>query len=1118
MVGAQLKRLFNELRRRRIFGAVAAYALAGWFLIEVASVVLSAFAAPPWMLRAFIIAAVVGAPVAMLVAWVFDLTPHGFVRTEELPDPTAAEPPPAPRVSPGENAPQADALPAGPAVGPERRQVTVLYAAVRVRPRDGADFDPEIEREAVPLAREACIEAARSYAGRPGVAIGNDIVVYFGIPRAHEDDASRGVRAGLAMIDAIARLNRDTAVGPDVRLEVRITMHTGMVVAEGAGTASVDAPVTMTGEAVNWPAAMQAHAGPGQLLVTAATLKLLRGQAEAEDLGERALGDRAVARLHRIVAMRAREARQVLEAGVALVGREREVALLEEKWTRSRAGAGQAVFVSGEPGIGKSRLVQSVEGLVDRAAGARVLTAQCSPDHQERSLFPIAGMVQRDLVALESDRSDPERLEALERLLRERGWSLEETMPLLGPLLSLNVSYPPLQLAPERQQQLLLEQLVALLLETAEVSPVLLVVEDVHWADEGTLRLIGMLIDQLPTARILLLLTHRPEFVPAWGARTHVSQLAMDRLPEQEAERIVARVAGGSDLPPQVVRRIIERADGVPLFVEELTKALLEAGAGAADAGAAEIIIPATLQDSLAARLDRLGAAKRLAQIAATIGREFSRPLLAAVADLDDAGLDQQLDLLVDGEFVHRRGVGPRARFVFKHALIQDAAYGTLLKASRRDYHGRIAQALVAGFPQVCEAQPELVALHFAEAAMYEQAVTYGIAAAQNAARRSANGEAVQHLRRCLQALERLPAGLARNRSELGVQMMLMPALVATRGYGAQELEQTCSRALELCGVVGDAPEQVFAVFGLWMFHVVRANHGRSVELARKFRELATASGDDHLLVEADLIMGIAHFFIADFATSLRHFAECGRRYDRERHRDHAFRFGQDPQTIAWSYLSWIHWLQGDEAEALRLSRAAVDYARRLEHPLTLSFALSFAAWLRIYQREATEARALTDEVLELCTLYGIEIFLAHGRVLDAWLKCDSDGGAAALDGMSAAIGYFRSLGARCFLPLWEARRTMVAAEVGNRACAEEALGCAVADRDASGEVWAESEVERARAMVLRLQGAPAAEVERALQAAIGMADHRGTPAWRRRAEQTLQEFQQQHATQGTRP
>jgi tetratricopeptide (TPR) repeat protein len=307
----------------------------------------------------------------------------------------------------------------------------------------------------------------------------------------------------------------------------------------------------------------------------------------------------------------------------------------------------------------------------------------------------------------------------------------------------------------------------------------------------------------------------------------------------------------------------------------------------------------------------------------------------------------------------------------------------------------------------------------------------------------------------------------------------------------------------------------VFAVFGLWMFHVVRANHGRSVELAHRFRELALASGDDHLLVEAELIMGIAHFFIADFATAVRHFDECGRRYDRERHRDHAYRFGQDPQTIAWSYLSWIHWLQGDADGAIRTSRAAVDHARRLEHPFTLSFALSFAAWLRVYQREATEARSLTDEVLELCTLYGIEVFLAHGRVLDAWLKYDADGGAAALTGMSEAIAYFRSIGARCFLPLWEAQRAMIAAAAGDPVIAEQALGCAVADRDASGEVWAEPELERARASLLRLQGAGAAAVEGALRAAIASAERRGAPAWRQRAEQALMEFQQRNATQG---
>jgi len=1111
--GAKLGRFVGELLRRRLFGAVAAYALVAWALVEVASVVLPAFEAPPWMMRAVILLALAGAPVAVIVAWVFDLTPRGLVRTEELHPATDAEAVGDPS---SQVAPSAEGAPVERAVGPERRQVTALYAAFRVRQQGGAGFDPEVEREVVTVARKACIEAARSYAGYPGAAIGNDELVYFGVPHAHEDDALRGVRAGLAMIAAVERLNQDAAETSEARLEIRITMHTGMVVAESTGTDASRGRVAMTGEAVSWPSAMQMHAGPSQLLVSAATQRLLGGQVEIEDLGERPLGDRAVARLYRVVALRSREdARQDQQAGRALVGRDRELALLAEKWARSQSGSGQAMLVSGEPGIGKSSVVQAIEGLAARSTGARVLVAQCSPYQQDRSLFPVVGMMLRGLFELDPEKNEVMRSDTLERLLRERGWNPAETMPLLGPVFSVDVSYPPLQIAPERQQQLLLEHLVALLLDAAATSPVLAIMEDLHWADEDTLRLIGMLIEQLPTSRMLLLLTHRPEFVPPWPPRTHVSQLAMDRLPEREAERVVARVSGGTELPPQVVRRIIERADGVPLFVEELTKALLEAGAAAADPGAAEIIIPATLQDSLAARLDRLGPAKRLAQIAATIGREFSRSLLAAVADLDEAGLEEQLDALVAGEFVHRRGFGAKAGFVFKHALIQDAAYGTLLKASRREYHGRIAQALVAGFPQVCEEHPELVALHFAEAGMHEQAVTYGIAASRNAARRSANGEAAQYLRRCLQALARLPAGVARNRSELGVQMMLMPALVATKGYGALELEQTCSRALELCGSVGDAPEQVFALFGLWMFHVVRANHARSVELARKFHELAVAADDDHLLVEAELIMGIAHFFIADLAAAERHFAACGRRYDPERHRDHAFRFGQDPQVIAWSYLSWIHWLRGDPAAATRASRAAVDHARWLDHPLTLSFALSFAAWLRVYQREPVEARSLTDELLELCTLYGIEVFLAHGRVLDGWLRCDAGGGAPALEALSGAIRYFRSLGARCFLPLWEAKRARAAAAAGQRTHAEEALDCAIAGRDESGEVWAEPEVERARAAVLRLQGASPTEIERALRMAVDIAERRGMPAWRRHAEQALLELNRFETTQG---
>jgi len=1066
-VGARLRALVAELHRRKLVGVVTGYTIGAWILVQVASVVLPAFEAPPWVLRSIIIAAFAGAPFVLLIGWMFDLTPHGFVRTPNLEDPASGAEANAPAGQEAAGAPTPEA-----GAGPERRQVTILYATVSARGLQEEESDPEIEREAVPTVRETCARVAGEFEGHIGTATGHDLTVYFGAPVAHEDDALRAVRAGLAMVEAVAALNRDWAEGRSLRADLRVTVHTGTVVAETAERGDGGASITLVGDAVKVPAAMQFHARPEEVLISGATCRLIAPMIKCEDRGEAILGPRMSERLYRVNAVVAGKARHPGAPAVEFVGRDREQALLEEKWSLARSGAGQAVLVSGEPGIGKSLIAQRVAEIAGREAGARVATGQCSPYHQHRSLYPIAGLLARDVIQLEGEGDEAARVAKLEAYLKAAGLEPATSMPLFGPLLSLTQPYPPLQLAPERQQRLLLEQIASALVEGSEHAPLLLVVEDLHWADTATLDFVALLLDQLPASRVLLLLTFRPEFTPKWGAHSNMVHLSVSRLPHEAARRIVERIAGPRVMPPRLVEKIVERADGVPLFLEELTKSVLEAGvAELPDAGeVVRVAIPETLQESLAARLDRLGPTKRLAQIAATIGREFNYPLLAAVADMDEATLDRLLDELVAREFVYRKGIGRKARYIFKHALIQDAAYESLLKARRREYHGKIAAALESGFPELCQAQPELLALHFGEAALHEQAARYGLAAGQQAVRRSANKEAVYYLHRSLEALKHVPAGPARDLIELGVQMTLMPAVVATTGYGAAELERTCSRALELCETVGDVPEKIFAIFGLWMFHVVRANHRDSLELATRFETLAKVSGNDDLLVEADLIVGIAHFFVADLERAAPSFEACVSRYDPARHGDHAYRFGQDPRIIALSYLSWVYWLRGEEGRALQASADAVAAARALSHPLTLSFALSYAGWLQVYRGDFGAARRIAAEIEKLCAEYGILVFLKHAQVILAWTADDIGRDPAARRALLSRIEEFLALGARCFVPMWESRVAEVCLDAGEVAEAAAVLVRAEERAAASGERWADPQIRRVRERLLRAQ------------------------------------------------
>jgi class 3 adenylate cyclase len=713
---------------------------------------------------------------------------------------------------------QGEAAPVGPTTpDAERRQLTVMFCDLVDSTKLSSQLDPEDYRDMVRAYQRVCSEVITRFDGHIAQLLGDGLLVYFGYPQAHEDDPQRAVRTGLGIIEAIGALHTRLEQDKGIRLAVRLGIHTGLVVVGDMGSQGRQEQLAL-GETPNVAARLQAIARPNTVVMSADTHRLVQGYFDYEALGHhdmrgvsqplaiyRVLGDRGIQSRLDVVA---------LKGLTPLVGRDQEVGLLIERWEQAKNGQGQVILLSGEAGIGKSRLVQVLK---DHLAAEFHTRWECRsfPYYQNTALYPLTNLLQRVLQWRQDD-TLKEKLSKLEQELRQYRLPLGETIPLFAPLLSLPIPedrYPPLTLSPQRQRHKTLESIVAMLLELAEQQPVLFILEDLHWTDPTTLEFLSLLVEQVPTTAIATLLTCRPHFQPSWHHRSYITEMTLNHLSHTQVEQIVTGMTEGKIFPAEVLQQIIAKTDGVPLFVEEITKAILESGQLTAVDGQYELTgalstsaIPATLQDSLMARLDRLVTAKAVAQYAAVIGRQFSYGLLSTVSQLDAATLQRELGRLVEAEIIYHRGVPPQATYTFKHALIQDAAYESLLKSTRQQYHQRIAQALETQFPETAATQPELLAQHYTEAGLREQAVGYWQRAAQHALQRPAYVEAVSHATRGLAMLTALPDTPMRTQHELDLLITLVQALSDTKGQGAPELAPLFTRAAALCQQVGETP------------------------------------------------------------------------------------------------------------------------------------------------------------------------------------------------------------------------------------------------------------------------------------------------------------------------
>jgi class 3 adenylate cyclase/predicted ATPase len=997
-------------------------------------------------------------------------------RTNRLPTSSEASPI---EVSPDERRTVPELVRSAPEA--ERRQLTVMFCDLVGSTDLSGKLDPEDLREVVRAYQETAAEVIERYEGHIAQYLGDGLMVYFGWPQAHEDDARRAVHTGIGIVEVVEMLNSRLEAEYDIQLAVRIGIHTGLVVVGEMAGGGRHGHLAM-GETPNIAARLEGLAAPNTVVISATTARLVQPTFVLEELGAPELkGVSEPMVLARVI--RPREAESDTEDATAsewvpLVGRDEEMGLLLRRWAQSKEGVGQVVLVSGEAGIGKSSLTEVLRAHVRREGSPRI-AFRCSPYHTHSALHPVIEHIQR-LLSFAPEDAASTKLVKLERMLHTYSLPLDEVVPLFAGLLSiplLEERYPSLALTPQQQRQQTHDALVAWMLEEAERQPILVVWEDLHWADPSTLEQLGLLLEQVPTVPMLNVLTFRPDFTPPWPTRSHMTPLTLNRLERPQVESLIIQLANGKALPSEVVEHIVIKTDGVPLFVEELTKMLLASDLLREVADHYEltgplltVAIPDTLQESLMARLDQLNTAREVAQLGAVLGREFSYDMIQALATMDDGTLQDGLVQLVAAELLYQRGRPPRATYVFKHALIQDAAYASLLRSTRQQIHQRIAQLFEARFPDMLETQPEVMAYHYAAAGRAEQAIGYWHHAGQRALQRSANLEAIGHLRQGLALLPALPDTPTRTQQELELQMALGPALMATQGFAAPEVAQTYDRARDLCRRVGDTPQLFPVLHGLWRFYVNRAVFQTAYELGEQLLALAQHLGDPALCLEAHRALGQTVFWKGELLAVRVHMEEGLTLYDPHQHRAHAMMYGQDPGVVCYAFAAWAAWLLGYPDQARQRIEAALTLSRDLAHPFSLAYALICAAIVHRFRREGLASQAQAETVVILATEQRFVFWGAWGLILRGRALADQGQSDEGIAHMQQGLAAYEATGAAVFRPAFLDLLAETYGQVGNLEKGLVTLTEALTLVDTTGECFWAAELHRLKGDLLLLQ------------------------------------------------
>ena len=951
----------------------------------------------------------------------------------------------------------------------ERRQVTVMFSDLVGSTALSARMDPEDLREVISAYQKCVAETVQRFGGFVAKYMGDGVLVYFGYPQAHEDDAERAVRAGLGLIAAVSDLKTHEA------LQTRVGIATGLVVVGDLIGSGASQEQAIVGETPNLAARLQGVAEPNSVVIAESTRSLVGNLFELEDLGAQDLkGIEGPVRAWAALRPSSVESRfDALHAGglTELVGREEELELLLRRWSKATGGEGQVVLLSGEPGIGKSRLTAAVLERLAAEPHTR-LRYFCSPQHTDSPLYPIISQMER-AAGFTHDDNTQAKLDKLDALLA-KSLTPPQDAALLADILSLpnDGRYPTLELDPQQRRQKTLEALTAQLEALARAKPVLMTYEDVHWIDPTSLEAVGRTVDRLRTLGALLIVAYRPEFEPPWIGRPYVTALSLNRLAEREITAMIDRVTGNKALPESIRQDIIERADGIPLFVEEMTKAVLEAESeGEAQRTIAAvpspaIAVPASLHASLMARLDRLGPAKEVAQIGSAIGREFSHALLALVARLPETELGSALDRVIAAGLLFRQGVPPHASYLFKHALVQDAAYGTLLREPRRVLHARIAEALESGFADIAKNQPELLARHCTEAGQIEKAANLWGEAGQRSLERSALVEATAHFAQGLALIARLPATPALRREQIKLQVALITPLIHIKGYSAPETKAAAERAhllIEQAERLGEPPEDPLLLFsvlyGFWYANLGAFNGDALCDLAAQFLALAEKQGATVPLMVGHRLVGSSSLHTGDFVDSRAHFDQALSLYDPDKHRSLATWHGQDIRVSILSFRSITLWMLGYPEAALTDVDRAIKHAREIGHAPSLIYALAATSVPQLLVGNYASVNAQTDEAVAIAQEKREVFWKAWGRILQGCVLDLTGKPSEAVHQITSGIAAYQSTGATVWLRQALSYLAKAYADLGQFDDAWRSIGEAIDTTETSKETWFEPEV-----------------------------------------------------------
>ena len=1016
---------------------------------------------------------------------------------------------------PAETTPMMPPTPAASAPEAERRQLTVMFCDLQGSTALSQRLDPEVLRDVIRSYQDVCAQAVSRFEGHIAKYLGDGLLIYFGYPQAHEDDPQRAIRAGLAILEDMVPLNSRLKSDKDLELTVRIGVHTGLVVAGEMGGGDTVEELAIVGETPNIAARLEGAAEPDSMAISDITANLVQGFFLCESMGFHELkGISQPMELFRVI--KESGARSRFDVAVSaqltpLAGREQEVGLLMDRWEQVEEGLGQVILLSGEAGIGKSRLLQAInESLVGRPHSRQEY--RCSPYHQNSTLHPIIELVEGWVWFSGADTPD-EKLSKLEERLSDFSVQSTQAVPLLAGLLSvpLDDKYPPLNMSPQRQRQMTMELLMQLMIDEASRKPILVVFEDIHWADPTTLEFLDLIVEQVPTVNILAMFTFRPEFTSPWGSRGHLTQITLNRLPRRLATDMVARLTGGKDIPEEVVTQIAAKSDGVPLFVEELTRMVIESGLLHEVDGRYELsgplpalAIPSTLQDSLTARLDRLSTVRESVQLAAVLGREFSYDLIRTVSPLDDLALAQHLEQLVTSEFLYQRGVLPDSNYSFKHALIQDAAYNSLLISRRQQYHQQVGQALEERFPESVESQPELVAHHYTEAGLNQQAVTFWQQAGEIAMRRSANVEAVNHLTKGLELLETLPDTPERAPKEAALQTLLGQSMIQIRGYSAPEVQQAFSRARDLIGQLEESPQYLQVMSGLHDYYWIRGEHQSARTVAEQCLEVAQLSRDpDHIQI-AHRRLGSSMLFMGDLRPAGEQLTQGIAHYDLEQHRSLAEFYGQEPACAHNIWLGFTKWLLGYPDQASKNIREALRMAEEVAHPFTQAFVLGVSATFYTRSRAIQEENECLDTLLPLAEEQNFSMWVVHASLLRGISWATSGNGTEGIDAIIRGLDNAKTIGSEQS----RANQLSLLAEAqGQEGQPEKGLDTveqALAHVEKSGERFGEADIHRVKGDLLLLSGVNEIRAVECYQQSLDISRQQSAKSWELRTAISL--------------